>query len=140
MFSPLGTTPSMLLKPLITLAENSAYPPLLSSSRESKALKTIAEGWWIVNTTLRPEVAMRLMQRITVCAERESRPLVGSSKKNMAGLATSFTSIQTLEARDVAEGVVAIELSIDVDHAGVLAARHQRGERSSQSRRSSSEE
>ena len=51
------------------------------------------EGWWMVQTMVRPVLTMLRTARMTMAAARASRPEVGSSMKMMLGLATSSTAI-----------------------------------------------
>lgn len=52
-----------------------------------------ALGWWIVATTVRPVDATARTTPITTAAARESRPVLGSSRKSTLGLVTSSTPI-----------------------------------------------
>ena len=47
----------------------------------------------IILTILLPDSATRLIHRITTCAALESKPVVGSSRKSIAGFAASSTAI-----------------------------------------------
>ena len=47
-------------------------------------------------TMLLPDEATRLIHRITTCAALESKPVVGSSRKSIAGFAASSTAIDNL--------------------------------------------
>jgi hypothetical protein len=50
-----------------------------------------ALGWWIVHTTVRPDLATFCSTRMTMAAARASSPDVGSSANTIEGLATSST-------------------------------------------------
>jgi len=55
-------------------------------------MKTDADGWWMVHTTVRPVIATRRRARHTIAADRLSRPDVGSSQKTTDGLDASSTA------------------------------------------------
>ena len=50
-----------------------------------KRAKVSAEGWWMVQTTVRPASTSAFTEVITSRAMAESRPDVGSSRKMMSG-------------------------------------------------------
>ncbi len=47
--------------------------------RRGRASKMSMDGWWMVQTTVRPVLTVLRTVRITIAAARASRPLVGSS-------------------------------------------------------------
>ena len=53
--------------------------------------KTSEDGWWMVQTKVRPSDAIWLICRTSLCAENESSPVVGSSQNSKRGLVSSCT-------------------------------------------------
>lgn len=64
--------------------------------RRSNSAKISELGWWIVETTVRPDFASLLRKRITLRAVVESNPVVGSSRKMIDGLMSNSTPMEVL--------------------------------------------
>mmetsp|Transcript_2718 Transcript_2718/g.8935 ORF Transcript_2718/g.8935 Transcript_2718/m.8935 type:complete len:106 (+) Transcript_2718:166-483(+) len=65
--------------------------PCDRKSTRSNLWKISLEGWWIVHTTTLPSRAIPLSWSTSSAAEKESRPDVGSSRKQTSGPVTSST-------------------------------------------------
>jgi len=55
----------------------------------SNMAKTCEDGWWMVETTVRPPLANRLRHTTTLSAMNESSPDVGSSQNSSDGLVST---------------------------------------------------
>ncbi|KAE8741160.1 hypothetical protein FOCC_FOCC013323 [Frankliniella occidentalis] len=76
-------------------SEKSPYSPPATSSAVSIS-NTVADGWWIVQTTVRPWRASLRSTPTHCLVVDESRPLVGSSKNMTGGLLSSSRAVASL--------------------------------------------
>lgn len=68
--------------------------PLARTYIWSKFLKIVADGWWMVHTTVLPLLARFFSSWMHCDAVTSSKPLVGSSRKNIVGFATDSRAME----------------------------------------------